>query len=289
MRDGLAAGAGVTDLRDIPVVILAGGRGARFDHESQVLPKPLIQVVGKPIIGHIIDGFVAQGFREFIVLTGYLGQLVRDHFHSSAETVSCPPIDSSRPWFWAYISSSGDDRVTVYVHETGVDSHTGLRLWRARELIGKRRFVLTYGDGLSDVSMADVIAKHDVDLREHWERHPAVRAPVVTLTAVNPPGRFGVIHFNGALHNHVRSFSEKGVDEWINGGFMVCDPSLFDHLDNGQMQLEPEVLPELAHRWLLRAHRHRGYWRCMDTRRDLEQIEEDVRQAGRLPWLPAAA
>lgn len=267
---------------DIPVVILAGGRGARFDHESQVLPKPMISVAGKPMIQHIIDSLASQGFREFIVATGYLREEFGSHF--------CKEAPSEHSWkhgtfYSLYTFANG---VTVRCVDTGLESHTGERLWRLREYIGRRRFVLTYGDGLSDVDMQKVLARHTEDLFVQGG-HPGMQRPLVTLTAVNPPGRFGKLEFNGALCNHVRSFYEKGHDEWINGGFMVVEPQFIDECisrPDASRQLEAEALPMAADCWRLKAYRHDGYWRCMDTRRDLEQIEEDVRlNGGNLPWL----
>lgn len=278
-------------MRDVPVVILAGGRGARFDHESQVLPKPMIEVAGRPILQHIIDGFVSQGFREFIVPTGYLGERIREHFERTGSRFSWNHPEGK----CHYRLQHQGDPYFVKCWDTGEDSHTGERLVRIAPVIANRRFVLTYGDGLSDVRMSDVLALHEE--RAVWDEgddHPAHTPPIVTLTAVNPPGRFGTLDFNGSYWKHVRRFSEKGSDEWISGGFMVCEPELLSVIqdpeltklgDGSNLQLEAEALPELARRWLLRAHRHRGYWRCMDTRRDLEQIEQDVDLAnGLLPW-----
>lgn len=267
------------DPSKVPVVIFAGGLGARFDHESQVLPKPMIEVAGKPILQHIVDSFVSQGFREFIVLTGYLAYHIDAHFAAQGQLYA--------PWCYAIPRHSWSCQYGVKTVYTGPYSHTGMRLWEARRFIGDRRFVLTYGDGLSDVTMSTVFERHEASLdSDIVGHHPSVQPPVVTLTAVNPPGRFGVLRFNGAHSNNVRRFEEKGADQWISGGFMVCEPSLLSELDEGRAQLESEVLPTLADRWLLCAHRHRGYWRCMDTRRDREQIETDVAALdGRLPWI----
>lgn len=280
------------DPADIPVVVLAGGRGARFDHESQVLPKPLIKVAGKPILEHIIDSLEQQGFRYFIVATGYLGWQIVNNFEH-------------RDDYLCHGESYGDfikrdTGTTVLIIDTGQDSHTGGRLAKLRPYL-QNRFILTYGDGLSDVRMDDVISEHVRDYSimsfTHTEDgryipHPAHTTPLVTLTAVNPPGRFGVLHFNGTYNRHVRTFCEKGNDEWINGGFMVMEPEFIDRYlidENGNLgvnQLESEALPMASREWLVRAHKHDGYWRCMDTRRDLEQIEDDVRKnEGRFHWL----
>lgn len=255
-------------LAGIPVVIFAGGRGARFDHESQVRPKPMIEVAGKPILQHIIDGFLTQGFREFIVLTGYLHLEIEAHFGRLGEG------DPEVPYLYHCIGVSGEPHTARAVY-TGDDSHTGMRLWLARDVIGDRRFVLTYGDGLSDVEMSEVMALH--------ERTGAL----VTMTAIRPPGRFGVIKFpwDDSTDSRVEFFGEKPLAAWVNGGFMVVDPEFVRHPLYGGLEFESEALPKLAWNSGLHAYHHHGYWRCMDTRRDLEQIEDDVRgAAGRLPW-----
>lgn len=279
---------------DVPVVILAGGRGARFDHESQVLPKPLIEVCGRPILRHIIDGFVAQGFREFIVAAGYLGEEIDRYF----KVLGKGPFAYSNgdlPWR-QYGLEYHDCGVKVVVADTGVDSHTGERLYRVAPLIEGRRFVLTYGDGLSDVDMKKVMEKHLLDSKDTkiwWgsERPEETVPPLITITAVQPPGRFGAIEFYniddwGA--GEVKSFQEKPNDAWINGGFMVVEPQFIGKYledDWGTYRLESQAMPAVARHGFMRAYKHTGYWQCMDTRRDLEQIEADVRLAnGLLPW-----
>lgn len=273
------------NIRDIPVVILAGGRGARFDHESQVRPKPMIEVVGKPILQHIIDGLVRQGFREFIIATGYLGGSISEYFLRQMQRVYCyGDIWSDRMRAQGQSFFGLGDSVTVRCVETGHDSHTGERLWCIREHIGDRRFVLTYGDGLSDVNMAAVIDQH-------------VRTGAgVTMTVVHPPGRFGVVEFPRLEYGHlvgdvphdppltqVISFAEKPADSWINGGFMVCEPQFITRYIEEDNELERTALNELASDGGLHGYRHMGYWHCMDTRRDLEQIEQDVRDNGDRP------
>lgn len=264
-----------------PVVILAGGRGARFDHESQVLPKPLIGVAGRPILRHIVDGFVAQGFREFIVLTGHLG--IEIDLYLARESRSWTVLGADRSDY-LYTLPGG---FSVRTLDTGIDSGTGTRVWMSRAAIGERDFVLTYGDGLCDVDMRGLIATHR-HMRQFLD-------PLVTVTAVNPPGRFGVIEMvQGTGYSHyrqARSFSEKPrTDQWINGGFMFVDRRFMGAYLGDGIDLESAALQAAARAGDLFAHLHGGYWRCMDTRRDLEQIEADVAAAGgRLPWIPAAA
>lgn len=264
------------DLANIPVVIFAGGRGARFDHESQVLPKPMIEVAGKPILQHIIESLALQGFRKFIVAVGHLGSVINDYFDSVRSVGSCLTTDSGRSWYWTHPIKYGDENLTVSVVETGERSHTGQRLWKLRDLIAGRSFVMTYGDGLSDVDMTAVLDQHEST------------GAGVTMTVVHPPGRFGVVKFpwDDSEATQVTYFGEKPRLGWINGGFMVADHRFIDRYVRGELELEGAALPELAGEGGLHGYRHEGYWRCMDTRRDLEQIEADVQaNGGRLPWL----
>ena len=280
------------NLSQVPVVILAGGRGARFDHESQVLPKPLIEVAGKPILRHIIDSLVVQGFREFIVATGYLGEKVVEYFQ---EQGSCFAYDRNIDRYHFRLGSA-DDPVFVKCWDTGRDSHTGERVYRLQDAINNRRFVLTYGDGLSDVDMAKVMELHERDSRDMkvwWgSDRPEESVPaLITVTSVRPPARFGAIEFTKIDDwgvGEVRSFQEKPQDAWINGGFMVVEPRFIGKYledDWGTYKLESEAMAACALHGFMRAYRHTGYWQCMDTRRDLEQIESDVAgNGGKLPW-----
>ncbi len=253
----------MTDTSLVPVVILAGGRGSRFDHESQVVPKPMIEVCGKPILQHIIDSFVCQGFREFIVPTGYLHHLIDSHFMRGSSIIGPFSYD------FGYYG--------VTTRDTGNDAHTGLRLWNVRDLIGNRPFVLTYGDGLSDVNMEALLAQH------------SRTGAMVTVTAVRPPSRFGVIEFTNARggdeYTLVESFSEKAETGWINGGFMAVEPEFIEQYIEGEFELESVALNELAACSELHAYRHEGFWMCMDTRRDRDAIELAVKRFGHLPWL----
>ena len=253
------------ETRDVPVVVLAGGMGARFDHESQVTPKPMITLFGKPILQHIIDSMVAQGFRRFIVLTGYLHEQIDAYFGRKGSLFA--------PWSYAI---GGDSPYVVETCFTGDDSNTGRRVAMAQARIGHRRFVLTYGDGLADVDMAAVIRQHEES------------GAGVTLTAVRPPGRFGVLSFAPSCSHEqtlVESFYEKSSSDWINGGFMVVEPEFVQQYIEGEFELESTALVELAASGGLHAYRHEGYWRCMDTRRDRDQIIEDVRRSNDgFPW-----
>ncbi len=268
----------------VPVVILAGGRGARFDHESQVRPKPLIEVAGKPILGHIMDLFEAQGFDDFIVLGGFKVDMIADYLATRYECRANPPR-------YDHITVFGNKGQPVKAHlfDTGEDASTGSRLYSLLLDFMPReaRFFLTYGDGLADVDLRALLTFHN-DICETT----AMGDVHATVTAVRPPGRFGVMRIgnDGAVYD----FIEKSSDDWINGGFMVLDRGVVaqyvpNHkLDQGLHEMESfeaGALPRMAKGGNLFAFEHTGYWRCMDTRRDLEQIEADVASAGgRLPW-----
>jgi glucose-1-phosphate cytidylyltransferase len=286
-RKWMTAALAEMNVADTPVVILAGGKGARFDHESQVLPKPLIVVAGKPILEHIIDSLAKQGFKYFIVATGYLGSKIEDHFaHHDGYTrydANSAGVDFCRK----------SDAAAVMVVDTGIESNTGERLVRLVPYLN-RRFVLTYGDGLSDVDMKQVLVNHSwahTIAADDLYVHPD--PPLITVTAVHPPGRFGVIKMGsnrwGSSADSVMSFDEKPSDSLINGGFMVVEPAFIrDYLWGPAPApgLESHAIPALARDGKMRAHVHTGYWKCMDTRRDLEQIESDVKSNnGKLPWM----
>lgn len=279
------------DPEAVSVVILAGGRGARFDHESQVVPKPLIEVVGKPMLGHIMDLFEVQGFKKFIVLGGYKWELIHQYLDTRYQSSAKP-----RDYIWCYGDSEG--RVVTHLFNTGEGSSTGERLMRlSGDMMpygGEDFFLLTYGDGLCDVSIHDLVETH---LKNRCYKPREDREPIVTLTAVNPPGRFGIIDFENKdelSHSRIDRFTEKGTDEWINGGFMVVDqefvprnvPDPLTDRFGDEPSFEEGALVRAARDGNLFGYKYDGYWRCMDTRRDLERIEHDVKEnEGRLPWL----
>jgi len=272
----------IPDPSQVYVVILAGGKGARFDHESQVKPKPLIEVAGKPILGHIMDSFEAQGFERFIVLAGYLGDQIRDYVATRYECKAQVPG-------YDHVSAYGNKGCPVLTHvfDTGVEATTGDRLFAlVKDMMppGPHPFVLTYGDGLADV-----------DLRALLEFHFRVRekGPSVTLTAVRPPGRFGILDID-ETGERVGRFLEKSSEDWINGGFMVVDqgallrwiPVDYEKSVQGPFEsFETSALPRMAEAGRLFSYRHEGYWACMDTRRDLEEIPPEARAQLAFVWL----
>lgn len=243
-------------------VILAGGLGTRLSESTDRIPKPLVEVAGKPLLLHIMEHFAKFNVREFLILAGYKGYLIKDYFlnfrlHTCDIKVE---ISSGAVEFFSTNESAPDWVVSVV--DTGQRTMTGGRLRRVRELLaGEDSFFLTYGDGLSDVDLVEVVGTH------------RRQESVATLTGVRPPGRFGSIRTNGSL---VSDFTEKpvGGGDLINGGFFVCSQAIFDYLDDDSTVLEEEPLQRLAREGLLGVHLHEGFWHCVDTPRDLLAIEE---------------
>lgn len=248
-------------------VILCGGRGSRLAEETEVKPKPMIQIGGEPILWHLMNGFAARGFREFVLALGYKGEVIKDyflHYHArgshltvalaSGEVVASP--HAVLDW-------------TVHLVDTGLQTATGGRLWRLRDRL-KERFMLTYGDGLTDADLRLLLAFH------------AAHGKLATLTAVRPPARFGALHLDG---DRVARFNEKPQigEGWINGGFFVFEPQIFDYLDGDDTVLERGPLERVAAAGQLMAFRYDGFWQCMDTVRD-RLLLEGLWAEGRAPW-----
>jgi glucose-1-phosphate cytidylyltransferase len=229
------------------VAILCGGRGTRLQAHSPSLPKPLVEIGGRPILWHVIQIYLAQGFRRFLLLTGYQAELL-EHFADESEW----PVDA-----------------TVECLDTGPDTPTGGRVGRAAELLGDERFCLTYADGVADIDLHALLTDHD-----HHR-------PMATMTVVRPELQFGVAELNG--DGAVRGFVEKPRSEhWVNGGFFCFEPSVLELMEE-QSVLEREPLARLAAEGKLRAFRHQGFWDCMDTYKDALLLN-DLWQAGSAPW-----
>ncbi|MEA2491613.1 MAG: glucose-phosphate cytidylyltransferase [Acidobacteriota bacterium] len=250
------------------VVILAGGLGTRLSEETIIRPKPMVELGGKPVLWHIMKIYSHYGLNDFVICLGYKGYFVKEYFanyflHSSDVTFDLRKNEMkvhqnlSEPW-------------TVTLVETGEATQTGGRLARVREHVGDETFCFTYGDGLSDVNVTELIAFH----REQQTR--------ATLTAVQPPGRFGVIDFR---EEKISSFQEKppGDGSWINGGFFVLEPSVFDYIAGDDTPWEREPLEQLARDGQLSAFKHSGFWHPMDTLRDKTYLES-LWAAGNAPW-----
>lgn len=252
------------------VVLFAGGLGTRLSEETAIRPKPMVEVGGRPIIWHIMKCYAQYGLTDFVVLGGYRVDFIRQYFlnyrmHSSDFTIDL----SNGEVTWA-ASSSEPWRVTVL--DTGLDTMTGGRMKRARDAIGDETFCLTYGDGISDVDIGALIDFH----REG--------GALATVTAVEPPGRFGVLNFADDGHK-VASFREKdGKDVGlINAGFFVCEPGVMDLIDGDSTVWEQTPMQRLVELGQLRAYKHSGFWQSMDTLRDKAVLEDAWKNGA--PWL----
>lgn len=250
-------------------VILAGGFGTRIAEESDHKPKPMIEIGGKPILWHILKMYGHHGINEFVICLGYKGYAIKEYFlnyfsHNADVSVDLATGDST-------VHKSPAENWKVHLIDTGLNSMTGGRLRRVRSYLGNETFCLTYGDGVADVDLQGVIAHHRKQGRQ------------ATVTAVQPPGRFGVLDIDSS--DAVACFAEKPSDEmgWINGGFFVLEPGVFDYLDSDSTVWEREPLERLAADGQLSAYRHRGFWRPMDSLRDKRDLEA-LWETGAAPW-----
>jgi glucose-1-phosphate cytidylyltransferase len=250
------------------VVILAGGVGTRLAEETEVRPKPMVEIGGRPIVWHIMRLYAHYGFREFLIALGYKGEVVKRYFLDYMDLNGSMTIDMAK----GNVERHGRPHEDWIVHllDTGHETMTGGRIKRLEPWLGDGTFMVTYGDGVSDV-----------DLKALWAFHKA-HGRLATVTAVRPPARFGGLVFEG---DAIKEFTEKPQigEGWINGGFMVFEPGVFDLLEGDSTVLESDALEELARRGQLAAYRHEGYWQCMDTLRDKRMLER-LWDAGHPPW-----
>ena len=248
-------------------VILAGGRGTRLSEETQLKPKPLVEAAGQPLIWHIMQNYAKYEITEFIVLAGYKGQQIREYFANYWLHQADITFDLATPEREIHKVRSLPWKVSVL--DTGIDTNTGGRIARLRDLL-KEDFLLTYGDGVSNVNISELIASHQLS------------GNLATLTAVQPPARFGALNLNG---NQVASFQEKpdGDGAWVNGGFLVLKPEVFDFLKGDDSSFEIDALPKIAKLDKLGVYKHSGFWQPVDTIRDLQRLEEAIGK-GVLPW-----
>ena len=248
-------------------VILAGGRGTRLTEETILKPKPLVEANGKPLIWHIMQNYSRHGITDFIILSGYKGQQIREYFANFWLHQADLTFDLSTPNQEIHKVRGLPWKVTVL--DTGTDTNTGGRIARLKDIVDED-FLLTYGDGISDIDISSLVKKH----KEHDN--------YVTLTAVQPPARFGALNLEGDL---VISFEEKpkGDGAWVNGGFFVLTPKIFDYLGGDSSSFEIDALPKVADAGKLGAYKHSGYWQPVDTIRDLQRLEEAI-VSGALPW-----
>lgn len=250
------------------VVILAGGLGTRISEETAVRPKPMVEVGGKPILWHIMKIYAAHGLTDFIVCLGYRGYVVKEYFANYYLHTRDVTFDLAAGTTDVLQSAAEPWKVTLI--DTGEATMTGGRLKRVLPLVGDEEFCLTYGDGVADIDLSALIAFHH---RQGTE---------ATVTAVQPPGRFGAMD---VAHDRIRAFSEKpeGDGGWINGGFFVLSPRVGEHLSGDESVWEREPLEALAAQGQLAAYRHRGFWHAMDTLRD-RMLLEDLWASGDAPW-----
>ena len=250
------------------VIILAGGYGTRLSEETHALPKPMVEIGGKPILWHIMKYYASFGFNEFIICLGYKGYLIKEYFYHYWLRQSDITLKISPKGNECKVHKSAVEDCKITLVDTGEDVQTGLRIKRVQQYVDNERFMLTYGDGVGNIDLNALLKQHEDS------------GKTVTLTAVQPQGRFGVVDFQN--DKTVTSFNEKGKSKYINAGFMVAEPKLFDYLgDNVPLEFAPfEVLVAKGE---LGVHTHNGFWKCMDTLSDLK-ILEGIWQSGRVPW-----
>lgn len=250
-------------------VILAGGLGTRLSEETSVRPKPMVEIGGKPILWHIMKIYAHHGVNEFIICLGYKGYLIKEFFANYFLHTSDVTIDVASNSVEVHQRHAEPWRVTLV--DTGEHTQTGGRLRRVSRYLGDETFCFTYGDGLSDVDIGALVAFH----RAHGRQ--------ATLTAVQPPGRFGALQLSDG--GSVGGFQEKPVGDggWVNGGFFVLEPSVLGLLPDDQCVWEREPLQQLAGQSQLQAFKHQGFWQPMDTLRDRLLLEE-LWSAGKAPW-----
>ena len=239
-------------------VILAGGLGTRISEESHLRPKPMIEIGGKPILWHIMKIYSYYGINDFIICLGYKGYVIKEYFANYFLHSSDVTFDMRSNKMEVHEKHAEPWRVTLV--DTGETSMTGGRLRRVRDYLDNQTFCFTYGDGVSDINLLAALEAH----REAGK--------VATITAIQPPGRYGALDIQG---NQVNRFQEKpaGDGAWINGGFFILEPDIFDYLHSDDDSFEGLPLMELANSGQLNAFRHEGFWQAMDTLRDKNQLE----------------
>lgn len=250
-------------------VLLAGGYGTRLAEETSLVPKPMIEIGDKPILWHIMKIYSMHGIKEFYVTLGYKSEIIKKYFHDVFRLSGSMTIDLSKSEMRG--RQNFEEDWLIHLEETGLHSMTGGRLGRLRSYLDKETFCLTYGDGVANVDVRKVIDFH----KSHGK--------IATVTAVRPPARFGGIKLSST--GQVETFVEKPQlgEGWINGGFFVFNPQIFDYIEDDQTILEAHVLETLAKENQLYAYEHEDFWQCMDTLRD-KRLLETLWQNGKAPW-----
>jgi glucose-1-phosphate cytidylyltransferase len=250
------------------VAILAGGAGTRLAEETDIKPKPMVEIGGRPIMWHIFRHYAYYGFNEFVVALGYKGEYIKKYMSDYIALEHNMTVDFSSSTISRHKNYQLDWKVDLI--DTGHGTLTGGRILRLKPYVGSGTFMLTWGDGVSDVNLTELLAFH----RRHGK--------LATMTAVRPPARFGHLEFDG---DQVIKFSEKPqtAEGWINGAYFVLEPGIFDYIDGDQTQWELEPLQRLSAEGQLMAYRHNSFWQCMDTLRD-KLLLQSLWDSGKPPW-----
>lgn len=256
-------------MKTMKTVLLCGGLGTRLSEETQIKPKPMVEIGGKPILWHIMKSYERYGINDFVLALGYKGEVIKDFFHHYHARQS-DLIVSLKSGDVEYTNPTAEDW-TVSLVDTGASTMTGGRLLRLKPyLIDGGTFMLTYGDGVSDVNIHELLAFH----RSHGK--------IATVTAVRPPVRFGELIIEGNTVSHFQEKPQAG-EGWINGGYFVFEPEVFDFISGDETFLEREPLEQLAQKGELMAYQHSRFWQCMDTIRDRDFLQS-IWQSGKAPW-----
>jgi len=253
------------------VLILAGGFGTRLSEETDIKPKPMVEVCGKPILWHIMKTYSHYGINEFVILLGYKGYYIKEYFANYFLHQSDVTIDMSNGDIEVHNNSSEPWKVTLL--DTGLNAMTGARIKKAKAHIGNEPFMLTYGDGVADIDIQELLAFH----QQHGK--------LMTMTSTQPEGRFGALNINE--NDKVATFEEKpkGDGSWVNAGYFVCQPEVLDYIDNGDdVIFEQEPLRKLAQDGEIFTYKHKSFWMPMDTLRDKTKLNE-MCESGNAPWM----
>ncbi len=253
-------------------VILCGGKGTRLREETEYRPKPMLPIGGRPILWHIMKRYALYGHKDFVLCLGYKGEMIKEYFRNYRWNSHDVTVSLRKPQTPRFHGSERSEDWTVWLCDTGLDSMTAWRVRAVRAHVGKGTFFLTYGDGVGDIDLRKLLAFHRKS------------GAVCTITAVHPPGRFGDLSLGA--NGKVKAFNEKPQTEsgYINGGFMACEPSLFDYLpDDPSSMLEEKPLRRLASEGKLAAYRHDGFWQPMDTHQEFTRLNR-LWDAGKAPW-----
>lgn len=250
------------------IVLLAGGRGTRLSEETDVKPKPMVEIGDRPMLWHIMKHYAAYGFKEFFIALGYKGHLIKRYFVDEVRLAGDLTVNTANGA--VDLRGANAEDWVVHLCETGLETNTGGRVRRLSQHLCDATFMVTYGDGVSDVPLDKLLAFH----RQHGK--------LGTVTAVRPPARFGGLVFEGDM---IKEFVEKPQigEGWINGGFLVFEPGIFDYLTDDSASLEVMLLERLARDGQLAAYRHEGFWQCMDTLRELRLLQS-LWDKGQAPW-----